>query len=102
MKMKAPGRASSMNEKSSAPITGGTVGVDAILADHLRRHLGGERGLPLVVHGHRIVALVGQRRLGAVEPRRALHHLAHALLDQVARLRRQAARRAAQVRRSAG
>ena len=96
--MKAPGRASSMKEKSSAPITGGDVVVDALAPDDLGGDRGGERGLPLVVAGHRIVALVGELGLGAVEPRGAFHHLVQALLQEVAHLGREAARGAAQVR----
>ena len=72
--------------------------VDPVLADHVARDLGGERGLPLVIARHRIVALVDELRLGAVELRGALDHLVEALLDQVAHRRIERARGAGQLR----
>ena len=76
--MNAPGRSCSMKAKSSAPISGGTIGVDLVVAGDLARHRGGERGLALVVDQDRIAGRVGELGLGAIEPRRALDHFAHA------------------------
>ena len=79
-------------------MTGGEAIVDPVLAGHLGCHRGRERRLLLVVHGHGIIALVGELRRGAVELRRSRHDLVQTLLQQVADLGREAARRAAQER----
>ena len=83
-----------MNEKSSAPITGATSWSTRSLPT-TSRNVGRERGLPFVVAGDRIVALVGQLGGSAVELRGPLHHLVQALLQQVAHLGGEAARGAA-------
>ena len=53
--------------------------------------------LALLVHQHRIAGRIGQLRFGAVKPRRALDHLPHPLLQQIAHPGGEAARGAAQL-----
>ena len=68
MKMKAPGRASSMKEKSSPPMSGGVLVSTLSAPATCARDRGRELGLPRVVDGHRIAALVGRLGGGAVQP----------------------------------
>ena len=74
----------------------GAVGVDLVGAGDLAGDRSGERGFPLLVDQDRVAAGIGQGRLGAIKPRGALDHLAHAPLQEIAHLRRQAARGAVQ------
>ncbi len=98
--MKAPGRAFSMKEKSSAPITGLTLVSTLVVADNLFGDRRREIGLIRVIARHRIAALVFEHRLGAVQLRRALDHLTDARFQKILRSpARQAARGAAQERR---
>ena len=87
MKMKAPGRASSMKEKSSPPISG-AVSVSTLSAPATCPATPAANcGLARRGFGHRIFALVGGLGDRAVELRRRLGHFHDAALDEVAHLR---------------
>jgi hypothetical protein len=73
-KMKAPGRASSINEKSSAPITGGTSVSTRSRPTTSAATAAANAVCGSVVAGHGIVALVGELGLRAVEAGRPLDH----------------------------
>ena len=93
--MKAPGRFSSMKEKSSAPVISGMSGRDLVVADDPARHAGGDVGLLRMVDQRRVAAVVMHLGGAAIGRGQPLGGLAQPALDGVAHLGRIAARRAA-------
>ena len=83
-----------MNEKSSAPITGGWSVWHFVRSDHLARDGGGEIGLLRRIDRHRIVAAIVERDGDAGGGGDSGDDLAKAPLDEVAHRRRQRAHRA--------
>ena len=84
MKMKAPGRASSMKEKSSAPMVGGAFGIDMGVARDLARDAGGEVGLRRMIDGRGIAAAIFDPRRRAARFGKTGGDLVDSLFDHVA------------------
>ena len=71
--------------------------VDAVGADDVAGHLGGDAGLARMIHRHRIHARVFRLGRSAIGARDAVGDLADAALDEIAHFRIERAHRAAEL-----